>query len=80
MKEKEYLEDTLIIKIEGKEEKKIEPMDYMYDNGNGSYDFPPFITVKTFKGDLHLCSSRFENSEYLEIKKNTKKVKAVFEN
>ncbi len=80
LKEKEYSEDTLIIKIEGKEKEKIEPMDYMHDNGNGSYDFPPFITVKTSKGYLHLCSSRFENSEYLEIKKNTKKVKAVFEN
>ena len=38
----------------------------------------PFITA-TFNCTLYICSSRFENSEYLEIRKNTKKVKAVFE-
>ena len=79
LKENEYSKDALIIRIEGDEKERIEPMDYMHDNGDGSYDFPQFITVKTFSGYLHTCSSRFENSEYLEIKKNTKKIKAVFE-
>ncbi len=79
LKEVEYSKDTLTIKIEGNEKEKIEPMDYMHDNGDGSYDFPPFITIRNFNGSLHICSSRFENSEYLEMKKNTKKVRSVFE-
>ena len=78
-KETEYLNDTLTITIKENEKEKIEPMDYMHDNGDGSYDFPRFITIKTSDSYLHTCSSRFENSEYLEIKKNTKKIKAVFE-
>ena len=79
LKGKEYSNGTLTIKIEGNEKEKIEPIDYLHPNGNDSYDFPPFITIKTFKGYLHVCSSRFENSEYIEIKRNTKKIKAVFE-
>lgn len=79
LKETEYSKDTLTIMITGDKKEKIEPMDYMHDNGDGSYDFPPFITIKNFNCTLYICSSRFENSEYLEIRKNTKKVKAVFE-
>ena len=80
LQETEYSNDTVIIKVKGSEKEKIEPMDYMHDNGDGSYAFPPFVTIKTSNGYLHICSSRFENSEYIEIKKNTKKIKAVFEN
>ena len=79
LQETEYSNDTVIIKVKGSEKEKIEPMDYMHDNGDGSYAFPPFVTIKTSNGYLHICSSRFENSEYIEIKKNTKKIKAVFE-
>ncbi|MCL4398466.1 hypothetical protein M1137_01565 [Candidatus Parvarchaeota archaeon] len=79
LQETEYSNDTVIVKISGNETEKIEPMDYMHDNGDGSYDFPRFITIKTFNSYLHICSSNFENSEYVEIKKNTKKIKAVFE-
>ena len=75
----EYSADTLTLKIEGNKNEKIEPMDYMHDNGDGSYDFPQFIAIKTFNSYLHVCSSRFENSEYLEVRKNTKKITAVFQ-
>ena len=80
LKGKEYSNGTLTIKIEGNEKEKIEPIDCLHYNGDDSYDFPPFITIRTLKSYLHVCSSRFENSEYIEIKKNTKKIKAVFEN
>jgi len=79
IKETEYSNDTLILKISGNEKEKIEPIDYLHPNGDDSYDFPPFITIRTFNGYLHVCSSRFENSEYIEIKKNTKKIKVVLE-
>jgi hypothetical protein len=75
----EYSNDTLIIKIIGDQKEKIEPTDYVHYNSDGSYDLPSFITVRTLNGYLHLCLSRFENSRYIEIKKNTKKIKAVFE-
>ncbi|MCL4373018.1 hypothetical protein M1384_03060 [Candidatus Parvarchaeota archaeon] len=79
LQETEYSNDTVIIKVKGSEKEKIEPMDYMHDNGDGSYAFPPFVTIKTSNGYLHICSSRFENSDYIEIKKNTKKIKVVLE-
>lgn len=79
LKDVEYSADSVTVKIEGNENERIEPMDYMHYNDEGSYDFPPFITVKTFDRYLYICSSRFENSEYIKINKNTKKVKAVFE-
>ncbi|EEZ92984.1 MAG: hypothetical protein BJBARM4_0369 [Candidatus Parvarchaeum acidiphilum ARMAN-4] len=79
LQEIEYSNDTVIIKVKGNEKEKIEPMDYMHDNGNGSYSFPRFISIKTSNGYLQLCSSRFENSDYVEIKKNTKKIKVVLE-
>lgn len=76
--EREYSADTITLKLRGDEKGKIEPMDYLHDNGDDSYDLPPFITVKRFDGYYHVCSSRFENSEYIELRKTTKKIKACF--
>jgi hypothetical protein len=70
----EYTDDEQIITVKSKGDGKIEPKDYFIKQDDG-YDYPPFIQIVTKEGYLYTCSSRFENSEYVETPDTVNKIR-----
>ena len=74
---KDYVDNELTITLVSKGEGIIEPLEYMRksEDKEGEYMYPPFISIP-MKGGLHCtCSTRYKNSEYIEIPKNVDKVR-----
>ncbi len=71
---KECINDEQVITVKSKGKGRIEPKDYFIKQDDG-YDYPPFIQIITREGHLYTCSSRFENSEYIETPDTINKIR-----